>query len=443
MTSKRERIQLEQDLALKLNLFEAVNCKREEAKKTLHKINAQQRRIELEIECIRASLAAINRVPNEILCCIFKFAICPNDFNSSEVKAAVRCRGNILLVCKEWHHLTTNTASLWRLVLVTDPPTESVLSQLTWFESRQVSLEAQLSRSKDALLDVVVDFLQMQQVGTSISDDIRSVVPSSADGVHEWLSTIPFDEFPESWYIQLYKELLGVLIGKKGSRMRTWRSLRLTLPKWSPFGPHIWNLFIGETPNLTYLDLSGPTTDLMEAPGYSLAFSYLSSVTELTTSALFSLDAAPFCHRVRKLTLILDYEFINWTDLPSISRFLSLEELCIHYTDDYWEPSPIESIPIPSLSRLTLCGSVPSPVVDALEIDRLSKFTIREEYFPFESTPQFNLLSSAECVEVALTFKHDENKRKHMVSHVTTQARNARSIEFSYMPGDQKNGIYT
>lgn len=302
--------------------------------------------------------------------------------------------------------MIVDNASMWNVILITDPPSSSIKSRIAWLLARRKSLNVQLSRSKECLLDVAIDFWNMEYSPKAMRKEIRRLGPPGLerqDEVEYWLEETSFARDPEERYLAPYTALL-ILIGAEDPSIEKWRRLYVKMPRTGREG-WIWTWFYRRSPALISLELSGPSNSVRPFGG---SFPCPNAIIELAVAGRFSLNDAPKCPQLRTLRLMLDQDQINWRTLPCISRFPVLEELCIHYISEFdYEESDIEPVAISHLSHLRLCGRIPEIILESLQIGTISKLSIQEAYFPFDSIPFSGLFSAAKSIEINITYDHD------------------------------------
>jgi hypothetical protein len=192
-------------------------------------------RISLEL----SEVAPIRRCPDEILCLFFESFVFPHNeyFDVSHYHPQI-CR--LLLVCRRWYTLVTNTAKLWTRIEV------SVLNlfHIGFQKSQFPYIFACLDRSKN--LPITVD-LEMRDLGhydyitESLAQHAKVIVyEDECDLILQQIRDQDWD-FHSIWFDAKLDYVFERLIGADAEYIKRWETMTLRLPDEADIAIRVWN----------------------------------------------------------------------------------------------------------------------------------------------------------------------------------------------------------
>lgn len=343
----------------------------EELTSRLFSAQLERGRLEKEIYEYRASVAPIQKCPEEILGIVFEYYLLENP--------RLICR--LLLVCRNWYKVTVSSPRLWNRI-----PIKFVLEldAKSTFKSVEKRVDQCLTLSKSTPLELDLDFSEFISPEAGVRNIICKFLSEyvAVDGMDFkiWLESLCIEE-PEIITICQYNDALNLLnrmIGDNGEVMSRWRSLDLCLPDDPFLALKIIEHFKHATPNLVRLliidtwalwDFSKPAEKL---------FPDLSSLQHFEVTNPIDLDfITPGYSSVHTLT----FNDVTYWDPSILSRFTHLRKLEIEgwrYRQAELAPSVRTVVHLPELRQLIIKGLVlnfdnvefQAPILDLLHLSR-------------------------------------------------------------------------
>jgi len=178
--------------------------------------------------------APINRCPDEIICMIFE--------NCVLIPYQHLYIRRLLLVCRRWYTLVTNTAKLWARIGISSPwDLFDIGSRKSLFSY----IFACLARSKDLLITVDLD-LESLLCGDYIAKGLSEYVKTIVDEVYhrpiiEVIEEIEWDECTSTRFEVEVERVIEQLVGVDGEHIKRWGTLTLWLPEWME-GLRYWKM---------------------------------------------------------------------------------------------------------------------------------------------------------------------------------------------------------
>ncbi|KAG8756554.1 hypothetical protein FRC14_002951 [Serendipita sp. 396] len=310
----------------------------------------------------------------------------------------------LLLVNKRFHRLVVHNTRLWtKIFLHLDGRLEEV-NRLS-----EPYIETCLQRSKDALLDIRLEYNSIQGTDRfihAIALDHLSQFITEKEAA-DFLSVA--DYFDGEINCPLYEQkvnhaldLVRLLVGRKGVNLQRWGSLVVSLPEWT-FDAEIkvWKMItITATPNLHTLaiEVGDYFEDLLDENGLA-AFPDLSGVVHLSMKGVTNLLVPANFASLKSLDIQLR---LNHDILPHCK---SLQDLTIRAT---WlprtSPQTVTDIGLPLLTSLTLIGELAKLEFFQFclpRLDHLCLYGQTDSYIPNIHAPHVQLISGPSTVKSA------------------------------------------
>ncbi|KAG8844882.1 hypothetical protein FRB91_002244 [Serendipita sp. 411] len=293
----------------------------------------------------------ISRCPDVLLGYIFEYIVEKGSHHISP----------LLTVDRRFHQLIMSNCFLWRKLFFTFGKD---LKEVNCLSTRYV--QACLERSRNALLDVVLDYSdvleQFISPGEYISRLIRDSLPGSdlegIDRVSVGVGDVAWDmDFSTlERILQGRFKIIQSLTGPECIHTRRWRSAIISFPANENPQPEMLDLFTGEMPNLQILQLDNVTFQLFCK---RLPDSGWPTVTQFRFSSDLKLSRAPL--NLGLLT-VLRFEHCNEENnadnLATLAQCTSLRELEIECSGSKILDTPQIDIHLPLLTSFTLRRAV-------------------------------------------------------------------------------------
>ncbi|KIM32549.1 hypothetical protein M408DRAFT_183016 [Serendipita vermifera MAFF 305830] len=210
-------------------------------------------RLETEIFEYRASVAPIQKCPQELIIMFFEYYTCENP----------RLIRHLLPVCKTWYELAISSPRLWNRIPIKFDSDWGIESTCDSIKKR---LDKCLELSGTVPLELNLEFGELippqARILSQIREDLLSYTHSDGHEIlDQWMGDLNSDFFIDPEVMVPHQpyhhfDLLGTLIGSYGDGMLYWASLRLDLPEDSELAIDILELFSHPTPNLTRLHVT-------------------------------------------------------------------------------------------------------------------------------------------------------------------------------------------
>jgi hypothetical protein len=312
-------------------------------------------RIPLELRQVEA--APIHRCPDEILCLFFEtFLSLPQDeYFGSPDHTQIR---SLLLVCRRWYTLVTNTAKLWARIEASGLDLFDIGSRKSQFPY----IFACLNRSTTLPITVALDMRDLSNddyIAESLAQHAKIIVDEDEhDGI---LHQIRFQDwyYRSAWFESQFEPVFERLIGVDGEHIKRWGTIALHLPDDEYIAIRAWNILakgLKAIENVFLENFPHASPDIfMPDFGTVKKFSLDSAADEGGTPITrFGLSPSTLKH--------LETQIRNPSiDLAELSHFRQLRTLCLLciYLDNEGNlnESLDFSISLPHLETLSLSGN--------------------------------------------------------------------------------------
>lgn len=395
--------------------------------------------IEEEIARISVAQPPILSFPLEILTNIFKEVVADEYYNPGSNTFPIRNRTNLMLTCNRWREVVANTPTLWRAIYFDVPFYGHDAFQ--WGRKQDHYIDQHLLRSGETDLHVTINFQQALPGCNYIESRVQNYLnhQSKLDyssgyerDFRVWSAEVPWKRCPAAEkYENMLRKLLAKLMGVDGIHMARWSSLCLTLPHREESCSILRPLFERTAPRLRYVQLDGYSNKL-RLPAYLPGSIYALTFVQQLYVSLFSLDDLPECPNLQSIKISFKFGGAGWKNLHTLSRFQALKKLHIFMGLDSFRSEMAETIQLHSLDHLTFSGLLPPSLIQAFDIQTLSRLTLDDRSFfrpSWDIFPQAKIFKIAEEVLYFDNPKRDNASPRTFLFSLLSQLRLAHSIE--------------
>jgi hypothetical protein len=311
-------------------------------------------RIPLELPKVEA--APIHRCPDEILCLFFEafVSLPPDEDVDHHYHPQIR---RLLLVCRRWYTLVTNTARLWARIEISSP---LGLFDIGSQKSQFPYIFACLNRSKNLPITVDLDMQDLDHgayIIEALAHQAKAIVDEDEhDRIIQQIADQVWD-FRSTWFDSQIELVIERLVGADGEHIKRWGTMMLHLPDDENMAIRVWNLLarrLRGVENVVVDNFPSASSDIFVADlrtvkKFGLLCAYDAERPPIT---IFGLSPSTLKH--------LEIEVQNPSiDLAELSQFWQLRTLrlsCYISSDNFSERFDF-SVSLPHLETLTLSGN--------------------------------------------------------------------------------------
>jgi hypothetical protein len=300
-----------------------------------------------------SEVAPILRCPDEIFCLFFDplLSLAQDEyFESPHRHPQIR---SLLLVCRRWYTLVTNTAKLWARIEASVFDLFDIGSQKSQFPY----IFACLNRSKNLPITVYLDMRDLSHydyITEALAQHAKAIVyEDECDAILEKIRNEDWD-FHSTWFDSQLESVFERLIGADAEYIKRWETITLHLPDEADIAIRVWNKLargLKAVKNVVIKNFPPASPDIF-LPDFGTAKSFRTSYADdAAKPPITSFGLSP--STLEHLYIKVGNPSI---DLAELSHFQRLRTLRLFCTPFNLSGSPDFSVSLPHLETLNLWG---------------------------------------------------------------------------------------
>jgi hypothetical protein len=311
-------------------------------------------------------VAPIHRCPDEILCLFFEnFVISHHHFHI----------GRLLLVCRRWYTLVTNTAKLWARIEACALDLFDIGARKSLFPY----IFACLNHSKNLPITVHLDMQDLYHgdyIAAALAQQAKTIVDGDDhDGITQQILDQSWD-FRSTWFDSQLEPIIERLLGADGKHIKRWETMTLYLPGDADIAIRVWNLLargLKAIENVVIHNFPDASPDIF-MPNFGTVKNFNFSCADYAEGpAIMEFGLSP--STLKHLEIEVGNPSIDLAELSHFQQLHTLKLFCIFLDNK----SNLDfSISLPHLETLTLSGfygllgqlRFDLPSLDLLRLDR-------------------------------------------------------------------------
>jgi F-box-like len=308
----------------------------------------------IPLELYQVEAAPIHQCPDEILCLFFENYVLirddDDDFVFRHPHFHIR---RLLLVCRRWYTLMTNTAKLWTRIEIFSPLD---LFDIGARKSLFPYIFACLNRSKSLPITVHLDMQLLNDedyITESLIQHAKAIVDEDE---HELIIQQIRDqdwEFRSTWFDSQLERVIACLIGADGEHIKRWKAMRLYLPEDADMAIRVWNILargLKAVENVVIENFPSPSSDIF-MPDFGTVKKFdLTCGHNVERPPITSFGLSP--STLKHLEIALDNPSIHLAELLHFQQLRTLHLGCSGNKSESLD----FSISLPHLKTLILAG---------------------------------------------------------------------------------------
>jgi hypothetical protein len=305
----------------------------------------------IPMEPVQVESARIHRCPDEILCMIFENCVLL-PFHHLYIR-------RLVLVCRRWYTLVTNTVKLWARIEISSP---CDLLDIGSEKSQFSYIVACLRRSKNLQITVDLD-LEDLICANYIAQELSGHAKNIVDEVHHnsivrSIDSVEWYDFTSAKFEAKVERFFEWLAGVDGEHIRRWGTLTLRLPNW-PEALGYWNRLAGGFKGIQEVTIHQyplfPPDNPVIPDFTTVKYFKLTSVEEVEKLSITNFGLSP--STLEHLHIEVISTSIALRELSQFQQLQTLELVCIRSSSYQRRFCEGVDISLPRLMRLTLSGA--------------------------------------------------------------------------------------